>query len=59
MLGSEISNALENTNFAASIMYLKLRGNLSKEDDMKVGESQLGVGLEASYDYVSSHFSRV
>ena len=58
MLGSKISNALENNNSAASSMHLKLRRDLSKKDDVKVGESQLGVGLEANYDYVLSHFRR-
>lgn len=44
MLGSKISNALENNSFAFSFMHLELRKEF-KEDYTKVGESKVGIGL--------------
>lgn len=42
MMGSKISNVLENGSFAVSFMSLELRKEC-KEDYMKVGEKQ-GIG---------------
>lgn len=48
MLGSKISNALENINFAVIFMYLKLRREQLKEDYMAVGERKAGIRLQDS-----------
>ena len=50
MLGSKISVALENNNFAVSFIHLQLRRD-HKEDYIMMGESKAGIGLQ---DYVLS-----
>lgn len=45
--GSTISNAPENNSFTVSLMHLELRRE-RKEDEMEVGESKVGIGLQES-----------
>lgn len=47
MLGSEISDAPENQSLAVFMMHLTLRRK-TKEEDVKVGETKVGVGVQAS-----------
>lgn len=47
MLGSKISDTLENNSFVASCMHLKVRRK-RKEDYGEVGESQAELGLQDS-----------